>query len=130
MRSRRPRAATAKQIHQRRPGRPASGRSMSSVMRWSAGSPSIQGASVEVCMPHLLQVMDAGPGAELLEDAIGPRAPPKPRDAAVRVGQIAELDGARREGLRAGGLDVAVGEPPAGARRVVLGGLNALNAQA
>src|SRR5512143_3793150 len=125
MKSRSARPAIARHAHHARPGRVSIGRAMSCVIAYRLGRDSADGR-----MADPLQVEDAWPGAELLEDVVGAAALRQGGDPARRVAQVAEDDRRRRARLLAGGADLAVGERPPGELDGALARLDALHAQA
>src|ERR1041384_4415018 len=136
-RSSRQSAAIAKQTYHSLPGRPSIGWAMSAVICLSVGDPVIHRGSVapsgRLSIANLLEVGHVGPGAQIVEDAVGALAAHPLRDLAVRIVEIAEHDRVGRAHLLARRLDVAVADRRrwlAALDRGVLGGGDALDAQA
>src|SRR5256885_14001705 len=124
-RSSRPSTAIANSTYHSLPGLPSIGAAMSAVTCLRVGEPVIQRGSMtpsgSLSMANLLEVGDVGPGAEILEDAVGALAAHVLGDPAVRVVEIAEHDRVGRADLLARGLDLAVLDRLAGLDRRVLG---------
>src|SRR5262245_33189779 len=129
-----PRASAAPEAarhpYQPAPGRVSRGRAMSSLIACSDGAPSTQSGrtdqessdrnSVTVsrlmnvmgcgfAVPDFRQVANAGPGAEVVQQHVVPRAPAAARQCTVRILRVAEDNRFRRACLLTGRLNLAVG---------------------
>src|SRR3989475_9494130 len=90
-------------------------------------APSVTG-NLWVGVAHGGEVGGAGARVQLREQGVVPRLGLQPRDAALRVVDVAEDDGLAGAGLLARGLDLPVADGPALVARVDAGPADALDA--